>query len=97
MARRSRYSTEVRERFVRLVREHGPEYPSQWAAITSIASKAGCTAETLRKWVRQGERDAGVRGGLTTDERLRLLSTNSLSEDPGTIHSRRTPARWLSA
>ena len=72
MARRSRYAAEVKERFVRLVREHGPEYPSQWAAITSIASKAGCTAETLRNWVRQAERDAGARGGLTTDERLRL-------------------------
>jgi transposase len=72
MARRSRYSAEVKERFVRLVREHGPEYPSQWAAITSIASKAGCTAETLRNWVRQAERDAGVRGALTTDERQRF-------------------------
>lgn len=72
MARRSRYAAEVKERFVRLVREHGPEYPSQWAAIASIASKAGCTAETLRNWVRQAERDAGRRGGLTTDERLRL-------------------------
>jgi len=72
MARRSRYSPEVKERFVRLVREHGPEYPSQWAAITSIARKAGCTAETLRNWVRQAERDAGVRGGLTSDERVRL-------------------------
>jgi transposase len=72
MARPSRYSPEVRERTVRLVREHGPEYPSQWAAITSIAGKVGCTPETLRKWVRQAERDSGHRGGLTTDERQRL-------------------------
>ncbi len=71
MGRPSRYSPELRERGVRLVREHGPEYPSQWAAITSIAGKLGCTGETLRKWVRQAERDAGVRGGLTTDERQR--------------------------
>lgn len=71
MARPSRYSSELRERGVRLVREHGPEYPSQWAAIQSIAGKLGCTGETLRKWVRQAERDAGVRGGLTTDERQR--------------------------
>jgi transposase len=55
-----------------MVREHGPEYPSQWAAITSIAGKFGCTAETLRNWVRQAERDSGQRGGLTTDERQRL-------------------------
>ena len=72
MARPSRYSPEMRERAVRLVREHGPEHPSQWAAIGSIASKLGCTAETLRKWMRQAERDAGQRGGLTTDERQRF-------------------------
>ncbi len=55
-----------------MVREHGPEHPPQWAAITSIARKFGCTAETLRNWVRQAERDSGQRGGLTTDERQRL-------------------------
>ena len=71
MARPSKYSPEVRERAIRMVREHGPEHPSQWA-ITSIASKFGCTAETLRNWVRQAERDRGQRGGLTTDERQRL-------------------------
>ena len=72
MSRPSRYSPEVRERAVRLVREHGPDHPSEWAAITSIASKLGCTAETLRKWVRQAERDRGERAGLTTDERHQL-------------------------
>ena len=51
----------------------GPKSPdSQWAAITSIAEKIGCTAETLRKWVRQAERDQGTRPGLTTEERQRL-------------------------
>jgi len=55
-----------------MVREHGAEYPSQWAAITSIAGKLGCTTETLRRWVRQGERDVGHRPGLTSDERQRL-------------------------
>ena len=72
MARPSRYSPEIRERAIRLVREHGAEHPSQWAAISSIASKLGCTAETLRKWGRQDERDTGQRSGLTTDERQRL-------------------------
>lgn len=72
MARPRKYSPEVRERAIRMVREHGPEHPSQWAAITSIAAKFGCTGETLRNWVRQAERDTGQRSGLTTDERQRL-------------------------
>ena len=72
MARPSRYSPEVRERAVRLVREHGPEHASEWAAIGSIAGKLGCTPETLWRWVRQAERDRGDRAGLTTDERQQL-------------------------
>jgi len=72
MPRSSRYSPEVQERAVRLVQEHLAEHASQWAAITSIAGKLGCTAETLRRWVRQRERDAGQRPGLTTEEQQRL-------------------------
>jgi transposase len=72
MGRPSRYSPEVRERAVRMVWEHESEHASQWAAIRSIASKMGCTAETLRKWVRQAERDQGRKPGLATDERQRL-------------------------
>ena len=72
MTRPGRYPPEVRERAVRLVLEHRHDYPSQWAAISSIAAKCGMTAETLRKWVRQAEVDAGGRAGLTTDERERL-------------------------
>jgi transposase len=71
-ATRPRYSAEVRERAVRLVREHGPEYGSQWGAIRSIAEKIGCSAEALRNWVRQSERDTGTRAGVTTTERDRL-------------------------
>ena len=72
MARASRFSPEVRDRAVRMVLEHANEHDSQWAAITSIAEKIGCSAETLRNWVRQAERDQGRRPGLTSDERARL-------------------------
>src|SRR5262245_28089808 len=72
MTKPSRFSPEVRDRAVRMVLEHQDEYDSQWAAITSIAAKIGCTAETLRSWVRQAERDVGRRDGLTTGERARL-------------------------
>ena len=68
----ARYSPEVRARAVRMVLEHQSDYPSQWAAICSIASKIGCAGETLRKWVRQAERDRGLRDGTTTEERNRL-------------------------
>ena len=67
-----KYSPEVKERAVRLVFDNQHEHESQWAAIRSVAEKIGCTAETLRHWVRQAERDAGRRPGLTTDERARL-------------------------
>ena len=72
MNRQTRYSPEFRERAVRLVFEHQEEYDSQWAAMNSIAGKIGCTAETLRKWVRRAERDQGLRDGLTTSDRERL-------------------------
>jgi transposase len=55
-----------------MVFEHRDEYDSQGAAIRSIAGKIGCNPETLRSWVRQAERDAGQRPGLTTEERARL-------------------------
>jgi transposase-like protein len=58
---------------VRLVREQQPEHGSQWAAIQAIASKLGCSAETLRTWVRRAARDSGERPGLTSSERERLL------------------------
>jgi len=72
MDRSTRYPKEVRERAVRLVFEHERQYSSQWAAISSIASKLGMTPETLRKWVRRAETDQGLRPGLTSTERERL-------------------------
>jgi transposase-like protein len=55
-----------------MVFDHTPEHPSQWAAIRSVGEKLGIRTESLRRWVRQAERDAGQRAGLTTDERTRL-------------------------
>jgi transposase-like protein len=52
-----------------MVLEHRGEYASQWEAISSIAAKIGCSGETLRSWVRQAERDRGVRAGTTSEDR----------------------------
>ena len=72
MRKSVKFSPEVMERAVRMVFEHRAEHESQWAAIVSIAAKFGCSAETLRKWVRQHERDAGQRAGPTTTEQQRI-------------------------
>ena len=72
MTRRGRYPQELRERAVRLVREHRGEYPSEWAAITSIAGKLGVGTEALRLWLRRAEVDQHQRPGVTTAERERI-------------------------
>jgi transposase len=66
------FPPEVRERAVRMVLDHRGEHASQHAAMRSIAAKIGCSRETLRNWVRQAERNQGLRAGPTTDERERL-------------------------
>ena len=71
-APRPSYPAEFRERAVRMVFEHQGEYPTQWKAIESISAKLSINHETLRQWVRRAETDAGVRPGLTTDERERM-------------------------
>ena len=72
MASQNKFSPEVRERAVRLVLEQLNQHESQWAAIVSVAAKIGCSAETLRKWVRQTERDTGKREGMSSADRDRL-------------------------
>jgi transposase len=72
MKKSVKFSPEVQERAVRMVVEAQGQHDSQWAAIESIAAKIGCTAETLRRWVRQVERDQGLRDGPTTAEQQRV-------------------------
>ena len=66
------YSKEVRERAVRMVREHQPDHPSEWATIQSVAAKLGCTPQTLHNWVSRTQVDAKEREGLTTSDRERM-------------------------
>ena len=78
----ARYSPEVRARAVRMVFEHQSDYPSQWAAMNSIASKIGCTGETLRKWVRQ--RRTTMRRSMSS---LWWRDSNqTASGNPGAVH-----------
>ena len=72
--RTSPFSPEVRARAVRMVLDHREEHGSQWAAIQSIAAKIGGSGETLRNWLRQAERDQGLRAGPTSEERERIKS-----------------------
>ena len=72
MSKQSKFSPEVRERAVRLVREQRGEHPSLWAAVESIAPKIGCTSQTLLDWVNRDEVDSGEGDGVSTSERERL-------------------------
>jgi transposase-like protein len=72
MTKATRYPPELRERAMRLVREHRDEHPSEWAAIESVAKKLGMTPETLRKWLRREEIDRRERPGVTSGERERI-------------------------
>src|SRR5271163_4383554 len=63
----NKFSSEVRARAVRMVLDHEGEHASRWSAVSSIAAKIGCTAQTLHEWVKKAERDSGVRAGVPTD------------------------------
>ena len=67
-----RFSSEVKERAIRLVRATEGEHDSHWAAVRSVSAKIGCSPETLRKWLLQAELDAGERAGLSTGDKERL-------------------------
>lgn len=63
----SRFDKETRAKAVRLVQDHVGDYESQWAAMKAIAARLGTSAETVRKWVRQAEVDAGAAAGMPTE------------------------------
>ena len=64
----SKYDQQIREKAVRLVRDHAEDYPTEWAAIKAVSGRLGMNAETLRKWLRQAEVDAGQRPGVSSGE-----------------------------
>ena len=72
MKKQSKFSPELAERAVRMVIESRDQHQSEWATLVSIAGKVSCTAETLRRWVRQHQTDAGQRAGVTTAEQKRI-------------------------
>jgi transposase-like protein len=71
----NKFSAEVRARAVRMVLDHEGEHSSRWAAVSSIAAKIGCTAQTLNEWVKKAEVDSGRRAGLPSDlaEKMKAL------------------------
>lgn len=68
----NRFSPEVRARAVRMALDHEGEHASRWAAVSSIAAKIGCTAQTLNEWVKKAERDNGLRAGVPSDVMAKL-------------------------
>ena len=70
-----RWNKKTREQAVRLVLEHSHEYPSKWAAITIVAERLGMSPESLRRWIRQYQVDAGAREGITTKEAEKIYAS----------------------
>lgn len=72
MTKRPGYSPEIRERAVRMVLTSEHEHSSRWAAVQSVASKIGCSAQTLSAWLKKVEVDSGLKPGITSDQAARM-------------------------
>ncbi len=79
----NKYSAEVRERAVRMVREHEGRHDSRWAAIVSISSKIGCAPQTLNEWVKKADVDSGHRAGVPTEMAERMKARSARTGNSG--------------
>jgi len=84
----SKYDENTKAKAVRLVREHRDDYATEWAAMREISGRLGMSAETLRKWVRQAEVDAGETAGVSSEEKQELETTIEILKAATTFFAR---------
>lgn len=83
----------LRELAVRILLEQQGQHRFQWAAMKAKANRVGCTAETLRKWVRHSETSQGKRDELSSSEREQLKEMKRENREPQRKASHFFPGR----